>query len=233
MKKVLVVEDDADLYNLLTYTLEREGFSTAGQRTGQGCIDLCRRVKPDLVLLDIMLPDDDGLHICKRIRSDRELAGTPIIFLTARGTETDRVVGLELGANDYIVKPFFMRELMARIKLQFRQEAPAPPPTLRAGTLELNLSTFQLTVSGKQTPLTATEFHLLEHFMSHPGVVFSRSQLLTSVWKQDHVTDRVVDVYILRLRQKVEPEPERPMYLHSIRGFGYSFDPARELVAEA
>src|ERR1700719_1515381 len=120
MKKILLVEDDSDLFSLLKYNLEKEGFAVSGLQTGKGAIELCRQVRPDLILLDIMLPDSDGLDICKGIRSDSELAQTPVIFLTARASETDRIVGLELGANDYMVKPFFVRELVARIKIHFR-----------------------------------------------------------------------------------------------------------------
>src|SRR5262245_43065176 len=123
MKKILLIEDDSDLFTLLKYNLEKEGFTMVGSQTGKGALDLCRRVRPDLVLLDIMLPDSDGLDICKGIRQDPDLAATPVIFLTARAAETDRIVGLELGANDYVVKPFFVRELVARIKLQFRNQA--------------------------------------------------------------------------------------------------------------
>src|ERR1035438_2098583 len=122
MKKILLIEDDADLFSLLKYNLEKEGFTMAGLQTGKGAIELCRQVRPDLILLDIMLPDSDGLDICKGIRREPDRAAAPIIFLTARASETDRIVGLELGANDYVVKPFFVRELIARIKLQFRNQ---------------------------------------------------------------------------------------------------------------
>ena len=136
MKKILLIEDDADLFSLLKYNLEKEGFSLTGLQTGKGAIELCRQVRPDLILLDIMLPDSDGLDICKGIRSDPDLAAIPVIFLTARASETDRIVGLELGANDYVVKPFFVRELIARIKLQFRNQtaAAARAGGRRAGT---------------------------------------------------------------------------------------------------
>src|SRR5919205_1908862 len=120
MKKIALIEDDADLYALVKYNLEKEGFAVVGSQTGKGVIELCRRERPDLILLDIMLPDSDGLEICKEIRQNAELAHIPIIFLTARASETDRIVGLELGANDYIVKPFFVRALIARIRIQFR-----------------------------------------------------------------------------------------------------------------
>ncbi len=223
MKKILLIEDDADLYSLIQYNLEKEGFQFAGSQTGKGAIDLCRREKPDLVILDIMLPDSDGLDICKRIRAHPELSHLPIIFLTARAAETDRIVGLELGANDYIVKPFFVRELIARIKIHFRGQQTIPK-VLKAGDLEVDGERCQVHISGKEIQLTATEFRLLEFLMSRPGIVFSREQLLDAVWGHDRaVTDRTVDVYVLRLRQKIEAEAGHP-YIRSVRGFGYSFN---------
>jgi DNA-binding response OmpR family regulator len=164
------------------------------------------------------------LDICKGIRSHPELAHIPVIFLTARASETDRIVGLELGANDYIVKPFFVRELIARIKIQFRSQQ-QPTRTLQIGTLHLDRSSCRVTLDGGALSLTATEFRLLEFLMSRPGVVFSREQLLDAVWGHDRaVTDRTVDVYILRLRQKIEQDPTNPGYIRSVRGFGYSFN---------
>ncbi|MBM3797525.1 MAG: response regulator transcription factor [Acidobacteria bacterium] len=226
MKKIMLVEDDADLFALLKYNLEKEGFSFVGTQTGKGAIDLCRRERPDLVLLDIMLPDSDGLDICKGIRSHSALSGIPVIFLTARASEADRIVGLELGANDYVVKPFFIRELIARIKIQFRSQ-PAAPKRLKSGGLELDRSSCRVWLAGNEVQLTATEFRLLDFLMSRPGVVFSRDQLLDSVWGHDRaVTDRTVDVYILRLRQKVESDPANPNFIRSVRGFGYSFNDA-------
>src|ERR1700730_4304169 len=184
MKKILLIEDDTDLFALLRYNLEKEGYSLTGLQTGRGALDLCRQVRPDLILLDIMLPDSDGLDICKGIRKDPDLASTPIIFLTARASETDRIVGLELGANDYVVKPFFVRELIARIKLQFRNQA-MPTRMLEAGGVELDRTSCQVHVNGAPLSLTATEFRLLEFLMSRPGVVFSREQLLNAAWGQD------------------------------------------------
>ena len=227
MKRIVVIEDDGDLLSLLKYNLEKEGFSVAGLRTGRGAMELCRQTRPDLVLLDIMLPDSDGLDICKAIRRDPDLAPVPVIFLTARATETDRIVGLELGANDYVVKPFFVRELIARIKLQFRNQT-APPRVLEAGGVVLDTTSRQVKLNGEPLQLTATEFRLLEFLMSRPGVVFSREQLLNAVWGQDRaITDRAVDVYVLRLRQKVEQDSAAPVLIHSVRGFGYTFEPRR------
>ncbi|HET8549799.1 MAG TPA: response regulator transcription factor [Bryobacteraceae bacterium] len=228
MKKIALIEDDADLFALLRYNLEKEGFALVGAQTGKGAIELCRRERPDLILLDIMLPDSDGLDICKGIRSHPELAHIPIIFLTARASETDRIVGLELGGNDYIVKPFFIRELIARIRIQFRGQASAAR-VLKSGGLELDRSSCSVKLHGKPLSLTATEFRLLEFLMNRPGVVFSREQLLDSVWGHDRaVTDRTVDVYILRLRQKTEADPTNPQLIRSVRGFGYSFNEVPE-----
>lgn len=224
MRKIALIEDDADLYSLLKYNLEKEGFQMVGSQTGKDALELFRRERPDLIILDIMLPDSDGLEICKRLRTVPELAHLPVIFLTARASETDRILGLELGANDYIVKPFFIRELIARIKIQFRSQN-NPTRVLKAGGLEVDRNSCRVQLNGETLALTATEFRLLEFLMSRPGVVFSREQLLDAVWGHDRaVTDRTVDVYVLRLRQKVERDPASPLMIRSVRGFGYSFD---------
>src|SRR5450631_443875 len=149
MRKIALIEDDADLFTLVKYNLEKEGFAVVGANTGRGVMDLFRREKPDLILLDIMLPDSDGLEICKSIRQNPELVHIPVIFLTARVSETDRIVGLELGANDYIVKPFFVRELIARIKIQFRSQA-APPRTMKSGGLELDRTSCTVMLNGAE-----------------------------------------------------------------------------------
>src|SRR5271170_5589011 len=223
MKKIVLIEDDVDLYSLIQYNLEKEGFAMVGSQTGKGAIELCRRERPDLVILDIMLPDSDGLDICKGIRAHSELQHIPVIFLTARASETDRIVGLELGANDYIVKPFFVRELIARIKIHFRGQPPVSK-LLKSGDLELDRARCRVQLNSNEVSLTATEFRLLEFLMSRPGVVFSREQLLDAVWGHDRaVTDRTVDVYILRLRQKIEAAGEST-FIRSVRGFGYSFN---------
>ena len=228
MKTIALVEDDADLFSLLKYNLEKEGFRFIGLQTGKGALDLCRRERPDVVILDIMLPDSDGIEICRGIRSSPDLANVPVIFLTARGSESDRVLGLELGANDYMVKPFSVRELVARVRNQLR--APLTPSRrLRGDGLDLDRDSCRVSLHGKPITLTATEFRLLEFLMSRPGVVFSREQLLDYVWGMDRaVTDRTVDVHILRLRQKVEADPASPALIRSVRGFGYSFDPGVE-----
>jgi DNA-binding response OmpR family regulator len=225
MKTVALIEDDSDLFALLKYNIEKDGFRLIGSQTGKGAIELCRREKPDVLILDIMLPDSDGIDICRGIRSHPDLANLPIIFLTARAQESDRILGLELGANDYVVKPFSVRELIARVRNQLRAPGGAPARILRANGVELDRDSCRVRLNGKPLTLTATEFRLLEFLMSRPGVVFSREQLLDYVWGMDHaVTDRTVDVHILRLRQKVETDPANPVMIQSVRGFGYLFD---------
>jgi len=226
-KKIALIEDDSDLFALIRYNLEKEGFSFTGQQTGRGALEFFRRERPDLIVLDIMLPDQDGLEICKSLRKHPDLSHTPVVFLTARASETDRIIGLELGASDYIVKPFFVRELVARVKAHLRGQHPVAPRIIRFGALELDRDACTVRLSGDDVVLTATEFRLLEYLMSRPGVVFSREQLLDAVWGQDRaVTDRTVDVYILRLRQKIESDPANPRMIRSVRGFGYSFNEA-------
>ena len=225
MRKVLLIEDDLDLYQLLQYNLERAGFRFTGSNTGKGAVELCFKERPDLILLDIMLPDSSGFEICARLRNHAAMAGAPIIFLTARGSEADRVMGLEMGANDYIVKPFSIRELIARVRVQLRPTE-TDTTVLRSGRLELDRSKCQVSYNGDLIQLTATEFRLLEFFMSRPGTVFNRGQLLNAVWGSSRsVIDRTVDVYILRLRKKLEIGPHQAPVINSVRGFGYSFNP--------
>ncbi len=223
-KKIALIEDESDIFGLLKYNLEKEGYLLVGSQTGKGAIELCRRERPDLVILDIMLPDSDGLDICKGIRNHPDLAHIPIIFLTARAAESDRILGLELGANDYVVKPFFVRELLARVKLQLRGPQ-APEGVLRSRGIELDRNSCRARLNGEPLTLTATEFRLLEFLMRRGGTVFSREQLLNAVWGHGRaVTDRTVDVYIVRLRQKIEQDPANPTVVRSVRGFGYSFN---------
>jgi two-component system, OmpR family, phosphate regulon response regulator PhoB len=217
------VEDDPAITNLLSLHFQAPAFELVDCDRGGRALERLAAETFDLIILDIMLPDSDGLEICKAIRANSELANTPVIFLTARASETDRIVGLELGANDYIVKPFFVRELIARVKIHFRGQTPVSK-LLKSGDLELDRARCRVHLSGAEITLTATEFRLLEFLMSRPGVVFSREQLLDAVWGHDRaVTDRTVDVYILRLRQKIEADESSP-FIRSVRGFGYSFN---------
>ena len=233
MKRIALIEDDADLVALLKYTLEREGYSFYGLMTGEGALEFCRRERPDLLILDIALPYCDGLEICRRLRSSPDLASLPIVFLTARASETDRILGLELGGNDYLVKPFSVRELLARIRVQLRSEPLAASRLLRAEDLELDPARCEVRLHDEPLEVTATEFRLLECLMSRPGLVLSRHQILDLVWGQGRaVTDRAIDVFILRLRYKIEADPTNPLFIKSVRGFGYRFwqasQPARQ-----
>jgi two-component system phosphate regulon response regulator PhoB len=181
------------------------------------------------MLLDIMLPEGDGLGICRQIRQAASLAATPIIFVTARTTETDRVIGLEIGADDYITKPFSPRELVARVKAVLRRfEQPLAPLLVKAGDIEIDSGAMALRVRGKPVTTTATEFRLLDYLARHAGRVFTRDQLLDAVWRDTaFVTPRSVDVYVRRIREKIERDPESPRYLKTVRGAGYRFEVTR------
>jgi two-component system phosphate regulon response regulator PhoB len=224
MKKILIIEDDVKLIELLKCNLETEGFQSVAHQTGEDAIQRCDRERPDVILLDIMLPGADGLEICQRLRSHPELCSTPIILITAGRAESDCIRGLELGANDYIVKPFFLRELIARIKVQLRRPV-EKSSLLRIGELELDRMRCRVWRSGTELSLTANEFRLLEYLMNRAGTVFSRQQLLNAVWSNRHdVSDRSVDVYVFRLRRKLGADPGNPPLIRSLRGFGYAFD---------
>jgi two-component system phosphate regulon response regulator PhoB len=173
-----------------------------------------------------MVPGKDGLEICRSIRQTTGLSTVPVIFLTAKSSEADRVLGLELGADDYIAKPFSPRELVARVKAVLRRfERPLPPSPMKVGDIEIDPSAMTLTVRGSMVPTTATEFRLLDYFARHKGRVFSRDHLLDSVWRDTaYVTPRSVDVYVRRIREKIEPDPENPRYLKTVRGAGYRFE---------
>ena len=172
-----------------------------------------------------MLPDSDGYDICRKLKAHHRLADVPVIFLTARGLEADRVLGLELGAIDYMVKPFSLRELTARIRGHLRSLSEPSHTVLRAGGLELDRDCHRVKLDNQELSLTATEFRMLEFLMNRPGLVLTRGQLLDGVWsRRDALTERVVDVYVLRLRNKIEPEGAPHCFIRSVRGYGYSFE---------
>ena len=226
MAKIALIEDDPDLYELVEHSLRVQGHEVVGQQTAGGALAYLKNAQPDLIVLDVLLPEGDGIEICRQVRADSQLARTPVIFLTALGSETDRVIGLEIGGNDYMVKPFSVRELVARVKIHLRAQAP-DAEILRAGPLELNGSQFTVTKHGETIALTATEFRLLEHLMRHPGQVFRRERLLDAVWgDRRDVLERTVDAYIVRLRNKLEVDPSKPRWIRSRRGVGYTFQAA-------
>lgn len=223
---IFVVEDDPDISRLVRHHLEANGFSVRLFSSGTNVLVEAERGHPALFLLDIMVPGNDGLDLCRRIREHSGLAMTPIIFLTAKSSEADRVLGLELGGDDYIPKPFSPRELAARVKAVMRRfERPLSPTPIRMGEIEIDPGSMVLTVRGTAVSTTATEFRLLDYLARHAGRVFTRDQLLDSVWRDTaFVTPRSVDVYVRRIREKIEPDPENPRYLKTVRGAGYRFE---------
>ena len=225
-KKVAVVEDEAELASLVEYNLERNGLVA---RVMRGARDTMRELEdfgPDLILLDVMLPDADGFELCRQIRKHSTLARTPILFLTARSEEVDRVLGLELGGDDYVTKPFSIRELIARVKAHLRRgDVPVEASAPSTGPFELDRAAHRVLLRGKELDLTSTEFKLLEFFLSHPGKAYSRESLLSEVWGEQHfVTPRTVDVHIRRLREQIEEKADEPKFLVTVRGFGYRFE---------
>jgi two-component system phosphate regulon response regulator PhoB len=223
---IFVVEDDPDISRLVRHHLEAAGFAVKIFLTGNTVVSESEKQKPALFILDIMVPGKDGLELCRQIRQTQSLAPTPVIFLTAKSGEADRILGLELGADDYIPKPFSPRELVARVKAVLRRfERPLPQSPIRVGDIEIDPSAMTLTVRGQTITTTATEFRLLDHFARHVGRVFTRDQLLDSVWRDTaYVTPRSVDVYVRRIREKIESDPENPRYLRTVRGAGYRFE---------
>lgn len=220
--KIAVIEDDRDLLALLCYAFEQEGFEISGIHDGASAPEFCIREQPDAIVLDVMLPGMDGFSICQQLRQDPRFRDTPVIFLTARTEEVDRLHGLENGGDDYVVKPFSVRELVARVKLRLRGRG-GLESVYRLGDLELDIERREVRLCGKTVAVTATEFQLLERMMRQPGHVFSRASLLDSVWGVAcNVTDRTVDVHVRRLRRKLEPDPSKPRYIRSVRGFGYT-----------
>lgn len=225
---VFVLEDDADISRLVQYHVEKAGFTVRAFATGRNVVSEAEKAPPALFLLDVMVPDGDGMDVCRRLRAHSALKDVPVIFLTARAAENDRVRGLELGADDYITKPFGTRELIARIRAVLRRSEPkeeAPAPVMKIDGLEIDSAAMQLRVRGELVVMTATEFRLLEYLARHPGRMFSRDHLLDAVWGDSRfVTPRSVDVYVRRIREKIEADPETPRYLKTMRGAGYRFE---------
>ena len=225
-QSIFVLEDETDIARLVQHHLQAAGFEARLFHTPTSLIPEAERKAPALFLLDIMVPGGDGLDVCRRLRNHPGLSTVPIIFLTARAGENDRVVGLEMGADDYITKPFSTRELVARVKAVLRRfERPATPSVIRFEEIIIDGSAMQLSVRGAVTTTTATEFRLLDYLARHPGRVFSRDHLLDAVWGDARfVTPRSVDVYVRRIREKIELDPEDPRYLKTVRGAGYRFE---------
>jgi phosphate regulon transcriptional regulator PhoB len=225
-KKILIIEDETDLIKLLKYNLEKEGFKVSYATDGSVALAEVRRETPDIVILDLMLPGLNGLEVCRQLRKSDRFSRLPILVLSARSEEADRVVGLEIGADDYVTKPFSMREVVARVRALLRRNETAEPHRLRVqrGDITIDPAAHAVTVAGESVELSALEFRLLHYLASHAGMVFSRNQLLDSVWGNDRsVTPRSVDVYIRRIREKIETAPQAPVYVQTVHGVGYRF----------
>ena len=226
---VLVVEDEPNLLAALKYTLEREGYDALTADNGETGLRVAREKSPDIVILDVMLPALDGFEICRLLRRE---SSVPIIMLTARGEEMDRVVGLELGADDYVTKPFSMRELLARIRNTLRRSASAAAggggrnaEVVVSGNLAIDLAGHTATLNGEPLDMKPREFALIAHLASNRGRAFTRDQILERLWGHDYIGDsRTVDVHVRWLREKIEPNPSKPSRIVTIRGVGYRFD---------
>ncbi|OGW27449.1 MAG: DNA-binding response regulator [Nitrospirae bacterium GWC2_42_7] len=226
-KKILVVDDEPDIVELVTYNLRKEGFDVSSAVDGTDALARIRKEKFDFVILDLMLPGIQGIEICRIMRSDPLMKNIPIIMLTAKGEEVDKILGLEMGADDYITKPFSPRELLARIKTVMRRtsEERAEETIVRIGKLAINKETYSVTKDDRPLELSSTEFRLLLYLVERKGRVFSRDQLLDGVWKDEaFVEPRTVDVHIRRLRTQIEDDPANPKYVKTKRGIGYYVD---------
>jgi two-component system response regulator RegX3 len=225
--RVLVVEDEESFSDALSFMLRKEGFEVSVAATGPAAITEFERTGADIVLLDLMLPEMSGTEVCKQLRSR---SGVPIIMVTARDSEIDKVVGLELGADDYVTKPYSPRELVARIRAVLRRHTVEPEEasgrTLSAGPVRMDIERHVVTVDGESVQLPLKEFELLEVLLRNAGRVLTRGQLIDRVWGADYVGDtKTLDVHVKRLRSKVEREPSSPRHLVTVRGLGYKFEP--------
>ena len=224
---ILVIDDEADLVELVLYNLRKEGFSVDSASDGESALKKVRKGTYDLLILDLMLPGIQGTDLCRILRNDPKTSSVPIIMLTAKAEEVDRVVGLEIGADDYVTKPFSPRELVARVKAVLRRttEKPVIEKILMAGDLEINRERYTVSKKGAPVKLSATEFKLLLFLAERKGKVFSREQLLDAIWRDEaFVEPRTVDVHIRRLRANIEDDPAHPKYVKTMRGIGYLFN---------
>jgi len=228
--RVLVVEDERDVADLIRYNLTKEGYDVVVAPTGSDALKQAREVHPDLVLLGIMVPQLNGWEVCRRLKQDADTKNIPVIMVTGRVEEGDKVLGFEMGADDYVTKPFSPRELAVRVKAVVRRATAGAPKAERieVGDLRVDAATREVTKAGNPLRLTATEFDLLWFLASHPRRVFSRQQLMESVWGYQASFDTgTVTVHIRRLREKIETDPSQPQYLETIWGVGYRFKPSR------
>lgn len=226
-EKILIVEDEKDIVKMLDYSLKKEGFRISSAYNGEDGLDMARKEHPDLILLDLMLPEMDGLEVCKTLKNDTKTGHIPIIILTAKAQEADKIVGLELGADDYVTKPFSPRELIARIKAVLRRlkEKDKIPEVLKIGDLTIDFSKITVTVKDKPIELTSKEFELLKTLIKAKGRVLSRDYLLDTIWGFDQsleIQTRTVDVHVTTLRKKLKSEAKR---IITVKNYGYRFEP--------
>lgn len=238
-RKILVVDDEAVLVETIAYNLEQAGYQVITAADGTSALEAARRESPDLIILDIMLPEMDGLEVCRELRRESTTATTPILMLTARGDEIDKVVGLEVGADDYVTKPFGRRELLARVRALLRRadyppsteqaqetstEVPHTPRELVAGPIRIDLAGRRVLCRGQELELQPKQFDLLVYLVRNRGTVLTRDQLLHNVWGYDYAGDtRTVDVHVRWLREKLEEDPANPRLIQTVRGVGYCF----------
>jgi len=228
-QKILVVEDEPDIRKLVQYNLAQERFNVLEAEDGEQALKLLQHERPNLVILDLMLPGLSGMELCKLLKQRSETAKLPILMLTAKAGEADRIVGLEMGADDYLAKPFSPREMVARVRAILRRSESKPAteidPAYDKGSLKIDFSTYEVFVRGKPVKLTLKEFELLRFLVQNPSRVLNRDQLLDRVWGgETFVTPRTVDVHIRRLRKAVETDDRKPKWILTVRGVGYKFD---------
>ncbi len=226
---ILVVEDERDIAELIRFNLEQERFTVVVAEDGERALDMVRRERPALVILDLMLPGMSGLEVCRRLRAEEATERLPIVIVTAKAAESDRIVGLELGADDYLTKPFSTRELVARVRAVIRRAYGAdlerPAEVYERGRLRIDFDNYEVFLSGAKVPLSLREFELLRFFVRSPNRVFDRLQILDLVWGHEtHVEPRTVDVHIRRLRKRIERDDANPDLVVTVRGVGYKFD---------
>ena len=230
--RVLIVDDEEHIVELLKFNLENAGYTTITANNGIEAVELAVKEEPDLILLDLMLPGIDGLEVCKSVKSNKSLSNTSIIMLTAKGEELDKILGLELGADDYITKPFSVRELLARVKAVLRRHRPIVEAKeenlLDFGRLKVDFERHEVLIDNKKINMTLKEFELLEILIKNKGKILKREVLLDKVWGYEYIGEtRTVDVHVRYLRKKIEEDDKNPKYIETIRGVGYRFNPGK------
>lgn len=233
MYKILVVDDEQNIRELIKFNLEREGYQVLTAADGYNALDTARAENPDLIILDVMIPGQDGLAVCRDLHQNESTRDIPIIMLSARGEELDKILGLEMGADDYVTKPFSPREMLARVKARLRRttgtgdktdKPPDEAEQLIIGNLIIDTDRFVISVEGEKQDLTPKEFELLRLLARYPGKVFTREFLLEQIWGYDYAGDsRTVDVHVRHIRQKLDQMPGSPQYIETVRGVGYRF----------